>query len=293
MVREAKMAIVGIAGTGRMGTAFAKRLIDQGHTVKVWNRSKEKTIEAEKWGAIAVNDLEELPHCDAILTSLTDAMAVYSVVDALIKVGVNGGLIIDMSTLLPSEEVALEQQLTSVGCQFVDCPVGGTVGPALKGQLLGMAGGTTSAFQRAKPILNDLCKRVEHVGPAGSGARMKLAINLPLAIYWQTLGEAMSLLSQSGIDTETAISLIADSSGGTNVLKNRSQVVIDTFGGQDQQGTFNVEGLTKDLRLALQLASAEGRLLRLARTVEEIYSKAIEDGMGQFDGASLSSKAAK
>ena len=287
------MAIVGIAGTGRMGTAFAKRLIDQGHTVKVWNRSKEKTGAAEKWGAFAVNDLEELPQCDAILTSLTDATAVLSIVGALIKVGVNGGLIIDMSTLLPSEEVALERQLTLAGCQFVDCPVGGTVGPALKGQLLGMAGGTTSAFKRATPILNDLCKRVEHVGPAGSGARMKLAINLPLAVYWQTLGEAMSLLSESGIDTEIAISLIADSSGGTNVLKNRSQVVIDTFGGQDQQGTFNVEGLTKDLRLALQLASTEGRLLPLARVVEEIYSQAVNDGMGQFDGASLASKAAK
>lgn len=287
------MAIVGIAGTGRMGTAFAKRLIDQGHTVKVWNRSTEKTGEAEKWGAFAVNDLEELPQCDVILISLTDAPAVYSVVNALIKVGVNGGLIVDMSTLLPSEEVALEQQLTSAGCQFVDCPVGGTVGPALKGQLLGMAGGTTSAFQRASPILNDLCKRVEHVGPAGSGARMKLAINLPLAVYWQTLGEAMSLLWQSGIDTETAISLIADSSGGTNVLKNRSQVAIDTFSGQDQQGTFNVEGLTKDLRLALQLASTEGRSLPVARAVEEIYSQAINDGMGQFDGASIASKVAK
>lgn len=287
------MAILGIAGTGRMGTAFAKRLIDQGYTVKVWNRSKEKTVEAEKWGAIAVNDLEELSHCDAILTALTDAGAVYSVVNGLIKIGVKGGLIIEMSTLLPSEQVTLEQQLTSVGCQFVDCPVGGTVGPALKGQLLGMAGGTASAFKRAAPILKDLCKRVEHVGPAGSGARMKLAINLPLAIYWQTLGEAMSLLSQSGIETETAIGLIAESSGGTNVLKNRSQVVIDTFCGQDQQGTFNVEGLTKDLRLALQLASAEGRLLPLARTVEKIYSKAIDDGMGQLDGASLSSKSAK
>jgi 3-hydroxyisobutyrate dehydrogenase len=288
-----KLDAIGIAGTGRMGTAVAKRLIEKGHSVKVWNRSPEKTADAERSGATVCDSLEELSQCSTIILSLTDAKAVFAVTSELIDAGVRGGLIIDMSTLLPSDEAMVEAQMTAAGCQYVDCPVGGTVGPALKGQLLGMAGGSKSAFQQAKPILEKLCKRVEHVGPAGSGARMKLAINLPLAIYWQTLGEAMSLLTTSDIDTALAISLIADSSGGTNVLKNRSQVVIDTFNGDDQLGTFDVEGLTKDLRLALRLAAAEGRSLKIAQPVEPIYGQAINDGLGKFDGASLSVKAAK
>lgn len=288
-----KLDAIGIAGTGRMGTAIATRLIEKGHSVKVWNRSTDKTHDAVRAGATAFDTLGELSQCSTIILSLTDANAVFAVTSALIDAGVHGGLIIDMSTMLPSEEAMLEAQMSAAGCQYVDCPVGGTVGPALKGQLLGMAGGSKSAFEQAKPVLEDLCKRVEHVGPAGSGARMKLAINLPLAIYWQTLGEAMSLLSASDIDTALAISLIADSSGGTNVLKNRSQVVIDTFNGDDQIGTFDVEGLTKDLRLALKLAAAEGRSLQIAKTIEPIYTQAISEGAGNFDGATLSKRAAR
>ncbi len=287
------MQTVGIAGTGRMGTAFAQRLIEKGHDVTVWNRSSERIAGAKKAGAAVVQELSDLSKCDVIVLSLTNSEAVLSVVSQLIDADITDKLIIDMSTLLPSEEAMIEAQLTAAGAQFVDCPVGGTVGPALKGQLLGMAGGMTPAFERAKPILEDLCRRVEHVGPAGAGARMKLAINLPLAIYWQTLGEAMSLLVGSNIDPETAISLIADSSGGPNVLKNRSQVVIDTFNGNDQLGTFDVEGLTKDLRLALQLAKAEGRTLTIAEAIEPLYAEALADGFGGFDGASLSVKATK
>ena len=76
----------------------------------------------------------------------------------------------------------------------MECPVGGSVGPASEGKLLGFAGGAEQALARAKPILDQLCRRVQHVGPLGAGATMKPAINLPLMVYWQTLGEALSLI---------------------------------------------------------------------------------------------------
>ena len=281
------MSKIAIVGTGRMGTAFAKRLLETGNEVTVWNRSAKRTAAAAEAGAQVAQDLAEVVDCEMILLSLTDAEAVSGVVQDLIGAGIQGRLVIDLSTLLPQETRSISAKLTAAGAEFVDCPVGGTVGPALKGQLLGMAGGAETSFAKAQPILSQLCKRVEHLGPAGSGSQMKLAVNLPLAIYWNTLAEAMSLLKGSGISTETAISLLTDSSGGPNVLKNRGQVVIDTLNGTDQPGTFDLAGLLKDLDLSLKQAEVVGSKLPIAEVSGENYRKAIADGLSNFDGSSL------
>ena len=277
---------IGIAGTGRMGTAFARRLIETGHGVRVWNRSPVRLTKAVEAGATAT-DLPGLAACDVILLSLTDAAASGAVLEQLTSAGIAGRLVIEMSTLLPAEADALAAKATAAGADFLHCPVGGTVAPALKGQLLGLAGGTPAAFDRAKPVLGDLCRRVEHLGTAGAAARMKLAVNLPLAIYWQVLGESLALLRGAGVPLDLAISLIADSSAGPTVLKNRAQVVVDTLAGTDQPGTFDIAGLMKDLRLALDLAVAEGTTLPLASATEPRYRAALEAGLGGFDGASL------
>jgi 3-hydroxyisobutyrate dehydrogenase len=166
-----------------MGTAFARRLIETGHDVRVWNRTPENAAAAVDAGAVRAESIAELTASDAIIISLTDANAVKGVIDELTQTGIQGKLVIDMSTLLPDEAIALGELVVATGADYVECPVGGTVGPALKGQLLGMAGCTDTSFARAKPILDQLCKRVEHMGPVGCGARMKLAVNLPLAIY--------------------------------------------------------------------------------------------------------------
>lgn len=281
------MAKIAIAGTGRMGTAFAQRLIETGNTVIVWNRSPERTAKAKEAGAEVAPDVASLVDCDAILLSLTDSAAGEAVTAELVTAGLSGKLVIDLSTLLPDQTRALATRVVGAGADFVECPVGGTVGPALKGQLLGMAGGSDAAIARARPILEQLCRRVEHVGPAGSGAHMKLAVNLPLAIYWKTLAEALAMLEGSGISPATAISLISDSSAGPAVLKNRAQVVIDTLDGTDQPGTFDIAGLAKDLNLALSQAALSGRPMPLSEETAKSYSEALSAGLGGFDGASL------
>ncbi len=281
------MTMIAILGTGRMGTAFAKRLIELGQSVVVWNRTPANAAAAADAGATVAEDIATCAEADIVLISLTDAAAVKAVTEDLIAAGIAGKLVVDMSTLLPDETETIAANITAAGADFVDCPVGGTVGPALKGLLLGMAGGTDGAFARAEPVLDQLCKRVEHLGPAGSGARMKLAVNLPLALYWKTLAEALTLLEGSGIPAETAISLLADSSGGPSVLSNRAQVVIDTLNGGDQLGTFDIAGLAKDLNLALKQADRLGHPMPLSEAARASYAKALDAGLGQFDGASL------
>jgi 3-hydroxyisobutyrate dehydrogenase len=282
---------IGIAGTGRMGTAFTRRLIECGHEVRVWNRSAKGTAGAASAGAKVV-DIAGLAACDVIILSLTDATASQAVLRDLASARLAGRLVIEMSTLLPDEAEALGAIAAEAGADFVHCPVGGTVAPALKGQLLGMAGGTSAAVDRSRPVLEALCRRVEHLGTVGAAARMKLAVNLPLAIYWQTLGESLSLLRGAGVSDDLAVSLIADSSAGPTVLKNRAQVVVDTLTGPDQPGTFDIAGLAKDLGLALKLATSEGADLPLARSAQPRYEAALAAGLGGFDGASLTRRTA-
>lgn len=277
---------IGIAGAGRMGTAFAKRLIETGNKVRIWNRSTDRLADAIGAGAEAAG-LDGIARCDVILLSLTDAAASSSVIRALAQEGVQGRLVVEMSTLRPDEADDLAQMVTEAGADFVHCPVGGTVAPALKGQLLGMAGGTEAAMHRARPVLDQLCRRVEAVGSPAAAARMKLAVNLPLAVYWHTLGESLRLLRGSGIDPELAISLIADSSAGPAVLKNRASVVVETLRGKDQPGTFDLTGLAKDLRLAIQVVQAQGSALALSETALQGYDALVGSSNAGLDGATL------
>ena len=268
------MTKIAILGTGRMGTAFAKRLIDVGHCVTIWNRTVKNMDAAIAVGATAAHSIQETTAADIILISLSNAEAVGDVSDKLIAAGILGKLVIDLSTLLPRETKDIGARVTAAGADFIDCPVGGTVAPALKGALLGMAGGTELAFERAKPVLEQLCKRIELLGPIGTGAHMKLAVNLPLAVYWKTLAEALAMLDGSGIATDMAISMIADSSAGPTVLKNRAKVVVDSIDGMDQLGTFDIAGLAKDIDLALKQAAISGHSMPLTpRKPKRVISK--------------------
>jgi 3-hydroxyisobutyrate dehydrogenase len=117
-----------------------------------------------------------------------------------LKGDIQGKLFIEMSTVRPQTEKQLAAKARALGAAFIDCPVGGTVGPAREGKLLGFVGGDADDVARARPLLEQMCRRVEHVGPVGSGASMKLAINLPLLVYWQALGEALLLCKPLGLD---------------------------------------------------------------------------------------------
>jgi len=280
---------IGIAGVGRMGAACTERLIKQGHEVGVWNRTSAKTESLATLGAHVFDSPAELAAAsDTVLTILTNADAIESVYhgdSGLLEADINGKLIIDMSTVQPTTIQTLSAHVQKRNAAFVECPVGGTVAPALGGKLIGLAGGESADVMRAKPVLDDLCRRIEHVGPIGSGAKMKLAINLPLAVYWQALGEALSLCRDLAIKPEDLVDLFADTSAGPNVLKNRAQVVAQALGGQQVPGTFDIDGLRKDLNTMLAEASDNGLELPVTKATLTCYDSGAQAGLGQFDGA--------
>lgn len=282
---------IGVAGLGKMGAAIASRLIEVGHQVTVWNRTADKAEPLVKEGAAAAATPGELANrSDVIVTILTDAAAIDSVfhgLSGLLSGDVGGKLFIEMSTVQPRTEIALAEKVRGKGAAFVECPVGGTTGPARQGKLIGLAGATAADFERARPILDQLCRRVEHCGDVGAGASMKLTINLPLVIYWQALGEALAVSRHLGFDHARMMDLLADTSGGTNAIKNRGPSLAKMLGG-DLSGavTFNLDDARKDLRTMLAEAKSRGVELPLIERTLACFDEASKAGWGRRDVSS-------
>jgi 3-hydroxyisobutyrate dehydrogenase len=283
---------IGIAGTGRMGSAIAQRLIQSGHAVTVWNRTPEKARAAQGAGAqLAATPVALVAGCETIITILTNAAAIDSVYRAphgLLAGEVKGKLFIEMSTVRPDTERALAAALLERGAQMVECPVGGTVGPASEGKLIGLVGADDPAFERARPLLEQLCRRIERCGPVGAGATMKLAVNLPLVVFWEAFGEAMALTRPLGIDPVRLVDLFADTGGGANVLKNRAALVAKALAGEATgPATFDLNSMRKDLRAMLEEARSRGFELPAAASTLAAFDEASVKGQGGIDGVRI------
>jgi 3-hydroxyisobutyrate dehydrogenase len=283
---------VGVAGLGRMGSAIAARLIEVGHEVTVWNRSGDKVKALTAAGAkAAASPAELVTQVEAIVTILTNRDAIAAVYEGpagLLAGSIKGKLVIEMSTVQPETEVALAEKVRAKGAVFVECPVGGTVGPAREGKLLGVAGGTAEDFARAKPLLAQMCRRVEHVGPVGAGSSMKLALNLPLMVYYQALGESYVLCRHLGLDPKWLMEFLTDTSGAPNILKVRgAKIAAALAGGDAGPPAFDVDSIRKDLATMVAEGKTRGASLPLAERTLAVYDEAAKDGWGKRDGASL------
>lgn len=281
---------VGLAGLGKMGSAIAARLMECEHDVIVWNRSPDKAKPLTDAGAkIAASPAVLATQAEAIVTILTDAAAVDAVYhgpSGLLSGDVGGKLFIEMSTVQPQTEIALAEKVRGKGAAFIECPVGGTTGPARQGKLFGFAGGTEADFERAKPLLDQMCRRVEHCGDVGSGSGMKLAINLPLMIYWQALGEALAISRHLNIEPSRMMDIIADTSGASTAVKNRGQSIAAWLGGGDFGAvTFNLDDARKDIRTMIAEGKARGIDLPLIEKTLACFDEASAAGFGQGDGS--------
>jgi 3-hydroxyisobutyrate dehydrogenase len=148
---------VGIAGVGRMGAAIAARLQETGHDIVVWNRTTDKLKPLVAGGAIqAVTPADLVGKVDVVISILFDAAAierVYRGENGLLSIDVADKLFIEMSTVRPHVQVALAEAVRARGGVHVECPVGGTTGPARVGKLIGLAGGEATDVARARPLL--------------------------------------------------------------------------------------------------------------------------------------------
>lgn len=283
---------IGIAGVGKMGAALALRLMEVGHTVTVWNRTADRTKPLAEAGATVATSAKALAaSVETIITILGSEAAYRDVYDGEAGLGaadLAGKLVIDMTTVRVADIQALAIRVSAKGAVFIECPVGGTVGPARQGKLLGLAGGAPQDLARAKPLLEQMCRRVELLGPIGSGAAMKLAVNLPLMVAYQALGEAVILARSVGLSNEALMELLSDTSGAPGVLKTRHPAIAKTLGGEDPgPANFDVDLICKDLRAMIAEAASRGATLPVSAAALATFEKAQAEGWGKRDGVWL------
>ena len=283
---------VGIAGIGKMGNAIGSRLLSLDYSVTVWNRTSDKASTLLNAGAQWASSPKALAESvDTVITLLTNEAAiddVYSGTEGLLSGAGAHPTFIDMSTVNPAKPPELALRVQAVGAAYLECPVGGSIGPAKEGKLLGFVGGNAADLAKVQALLEHLCKRVEHVGTYGAGSTMKMAVNLPLMVYWQTLGEALSLIDHLKLDPQRVVDILSESSGGPNMLKVRGPLLVQALGHQKNDTvTVYVATMRKDMRTMLALAQTNHRELPLTSMALEKFNQAADSGLDGKDCTQL------
>ena len=286
---------VGVCGTGRMGASIAQRLMSVGHEVGVWNRNSAKTSPLTAAGAkLFASPTELVDGCEAVIVMLLDDVAseaVYRGPNGILKSNLVGKLVIDMSTVRPDTMQSVGTAVTRQGAAFVECPVGGSIGPAKEGKLFGLVAGEKADVERAMPILQQLCRRIEHVGRLGAGATVKLAVNLPLLVYWQALGEALTICKPLGLPADRLIDILSDTAGTPTAMKGRGAVIARVLDGQPRGETaFSLSAAKKDLATALQFADSVQAQLPVAAGALACFEEAEAAGLGDADATAVSTR---
>ena len=248
------MANLGYIGLGAMGGRVTKRLLDAGHTVVGYNRTKSKA----QWLLNAGMQWADSPRAvagaaDVIFTMVTHTNALHEVVsgsDGILDGLGSGKIYIDMSTVSPHASRKLAEWVASKGARMLDVPVSGSVITLEQGNLSLMVGGEEAIFEQVKSILLDIGPKVNYVGKNGQAVLMKIAINLNLQIQIQGFYEGLLLAVKGGIPLETALEVMLNSVIASPSLKYRTPFILQP----PEEAWFNVDMMQKDMLLALEMS---------------------------------------
>jgi 3-hydroxyisobutyrate dehydrogenase/2-hydroxy-3-oxopropionate reductase len=275
------MTTVALIGTGRMGSAMARALTGAGFPLVLHNRTRDRSAAlAEELGARVTDTAAEAASlADVCLTMLADDAAVEAVYrgpDGLLEGARPGTVLVDMSTATPDTIRGLEGPARAGGLGLLDSPVSGSVSGAESGQLTLMVGGEAEDLERARPALEPLAKAIIHIGPLGSGAAMKLAVNTVVFGLNGAIAEGLVLAEAAGIDRTVAYGVIAESAVGGPFVAYKRTAFLDP---ERTPVAFALELAEKDLRLIAALAESLGVPMPQSRTNLEVI-RAAEGDLG-------------
>ena len=253
------MANLGFVGLGVMGSRMVSRLLDKGHRVTGYNRTRAKAQwlldKGMRW---AESPRAVAAAADVTFAMVTDAAALAAITDG--PEGIVAGLaagktFVDMSTVSPEVSRATATKVRTQGADMLDAPVSGSVITLEAGKLSVMAGGRKETFERVKPLLLDIGPKVTHVGDNGLALAMKIAVNLSLAVQMMAFSEGVLLAEKSGIPREVAVDVLTHSAVASPMIQYRGPFVL----GQPEEAWFDCNMMQKDMLLAMEL----GRALRV------------------------------
>lgn len=273
---------VGWLGLGAMGAGIAGRLLDAGHEVVGWNRTRSRAepliARGMEWGesprAVASG-------CEAVFSMLTDTAAVEGIADDVIA-GLDGdGVWADLSTISPDASRALAERVAASGARMLDTPVSGSMATLAEGQMAVMVGGERAAFERLEPVLRDIGPKVTYVGPNGSALTMKVAINLALVVGVTAFCEGVALAEKGGVAREAAVDAMLNSVVSSPVLAYRGPLILEEHA--DHPPYADVDLQQKDLQLALEMGRRLSAALPLTGVANELLNATRAIGLADRD----------
>lgn len=277
------MTTVAVVGLGAMGSRIARRLLDAGHDLVVWNRTPARMEALTDLGATPTSSpAEAAGRAEAVITMVADPQALRDVTEG--PEGVAGGAgaattIIQMSTVGPESVLRLASALPAG--RVLDAPVLGSVSEAESGTLKVFVGGPVELFERWAPLLSALGSPM-HVGPLGAGTAAKLAANSTLLGVLGILGEALSLARRLGLPDDVAFEVLAGTPLAAQAERRRPYIETGEY-----PLRFRLSLAVKDADLILDTAAAGGADLRLGRAARAWFADADEDGMGERDYSAI------
>jgi 3-hydroxyisobutyrate dehydrogenase-like beta-hydroxyacid dehydrogenase len=281
------MANLGFIGLGAMGGRMVKRLLDAGHTVIGYNRTRSKAQWlldiGMKWGD---SPRVVAQTADVTLSMVTNTAALQAIAegpDGLLSGLGPGKVYVDMSTVSPAASRELAAKVAARGAQMLDAPVSGSLITLEQGKLSIMVGGNPEAFAKVKPILLDIGPKVTHMGGNSLAAAMKIAANLSLAVQMLAFSEGVLLAEKSGIKRETAVDVLTHSVIGSPMVQYRGPFVLN----MPDEAWFDVNMMQKDLILALEMGRQLAVPLPTTATANEYLTAARGLGLADKDFAVL------
>src|ERR1700723_1385845 len=279
------MAKLGFIGLGVMGGNMVARLLEKGHTVTGYNRTRSKA----QWLINKGMKFAESPKAvafasDVIFSMVTNAVALAAVTegpDGLLAGLSQGKFYIDMSTVSPDVSRALAVKVREKGADLIDAPVSGSVITLQQGKLSVMVGGSKETFEKLKPLLLDIGPKVTHVGDNGVALAMKIALNLQLAVQMMAFCEGVLLAEKSGISREVAVDVMLHSAIASPMIVYRGPFVLQ----QPEEAWFDVNMMQKDMLLAMELGRQLDVPLPTTAVSNEFLTAARGMGMAKQDFA--------
>jgi 3-hydroxyisobutyrate dehydrogenase len=287
MTSELTNTRIAFLGLGIMGSGMAGRLLDAGARLTVFNRSPERAVPLASRGAItAATPRDAVGDADIVFSMVADDAASHDVWDggegALAGVR-PGTLLVECSTVTVGRITELAESATRIGCELVDAPVTGSKLQAAAGELVFLVGGSEQGVSRVRPALDVMGQTVLHLGPAGSGALVKLINNFLAGVQAASLAEAIAIIERSSLDRNQTIGAIVTGSPGSPVMKTlASRILADDF-----SPNFYLHLLAKDLGYAIGEGESRGVPMSMASAALDILQTSIARGDGDKDMAAV------
>ena len=277
------MVKVGLVGTGMLGEAVGLHLLESGHSLACYNRTKSKTSKLEKNGAVisdTVKNVAELS--ELVIICVKDADAVDEVLFGKngIVSGKHDGLVVaDMSTINPNSAIKNSKRLGEEKIGSLEIPVMGGPNVAIDGKLVLMASGNKDVFDRYKEVFDTIANKVFFLGKSGSAHSIKIAMNLQISLLALALSEGITLTKKAGFDPEKFLEILNSTYFKTGMSENKAHKMIKG----EFEPTFTLKNLKKDLGIITETAKESGAILPMAERANEIYANAVKDGFGEID----------